>query len=88
MENKEELQKKIEGLEILTNQQKQLIDQILTINNQLIINFIPNKYSELPLPPNNGLKCKTFVADDTTSSATKCQLCGKEKIEHSHKLIL
>ena len=26
--------------------------------------------------------CRTFMADGTTTSATKCKFCGKEKWEH------
>lgn len=26
--------------------------------------------------------CRTFLSDGTTSSATKCRFCGKEKWEH------
>lgn len=26
--------------------------------------------------------CQTFLSDGTTSSATKCRFCGKEKWEH------
>lgn len=30
----------------------------------------------------SGQVCRTFFPDEKTTSATKCQFCGKEKWEH------
>lgn len=52
-------------------------------NKQLIYDYLFEAQTEVnKLASGDAGRCVTFCTDETTTSATKCKYCGKEKFEH------
>ena len=49
-----------------------------TIDDTILTVFKANIQGE----PKEASTCRTFMAEGSTTSATKCFFCGKEKFEH------
>lgn len=58
----------------------ELIEMLISCN--LHLEAVTKQLNKLSVSGRSEQLCRTFFPDGKTTSATKCQFCGKEKWEH------